>query len=82
MLDLAFEEIVQVLHGNKEVISVNILPLTSPPCHNQEAVVWLRRVSTYAIATSLAQNYVFQSESRNEVYVAKLDNTRLKCPLQ
>lgn len=30
MLDVAIEEIVQVLHGSK-VISVNILSLTSPP---------------------------------------------------
>lgn len=81
MLDLAFEKIVQVLHGNKEVISDNFFPLTSPSCHHQEAVVWLRTVSTYAISTSLAQNYIFQSESTNKDRGAKVDTTGPRGPL-
>lgn len=82
MVDLAFEEMMQVLHGNKEVISVNILPLTSPPCHHQEAVVWLLTVSTYAISTSLTQNSAFQLEYRNEDCAAEAETTGSKCPLE
>lgn len=82
MLDLAFEEMMQVLDGNKEVISVNILPLTSPTCHHQEAVVWLLTVSTYAISTSLTQNSAFQLEYRNEDRAAEAETTGSQCPLE
>lgn len=81
-MDLAFEEMMQVLDGNKEVISVNILPLTSPTCHHQEAVVWLLAVSTYAISTSLTQNSAFQLEYRNEGRAAEAETTGSQCPLE